>query len=166
MQFKTDNPYPSSRVPLYARNVVATSQPLAVQAGMQLLHAGGNAVDAAIATAAALTICEPVSNGLGSDAFAIVWAGGQLHGLNASGVAPATWDAQYFSKKPAGKIPMRGWDTVTVPGAVAGWAALHAKFGQVSFEACLQPAIRLAREGYGTNSSFKNSTRLCRCVYA
>jgi gamma-glutamyltranspeptidase / glutathione hydrolase len=152
MQFQSENPYLSTRVPLYARNAVATSQPLAVQAGMQLLHAGGNAVDAAIATAAALTICEPVSNGLGSDAFAIVWAGGQLHGLNASGVAPATWDAQYFSKKHAGKIPMRGWDAVTVPGAVAGWAALHAKFGQLSFEACLQPAIRLAREGYGVST--------------
>ncbi len=152
MQFKYDNPYPSIRVPLFARNVVATSQPLAVQAGMQMLHAGGNAVDAAIAAAAAITICEPVSNGLGSDAFALVWAGGQLHGLNASGVAPATWDSQYFNRKHAGKIPMRGWDTVTVPGAVAGWVALNEKFGRLSFETCLQPAIRLAREGYGVST--------------
>ena len=80
--------YDSVRTPLFARNVVATSQPLAAQAGLRMLLGGGNAVDAAIATAAALTIVEPVSCGLGSDAFAIVWDGAALHGLNASGPAP------------------------------------------------------------------------------
>src|SRR4030088_3687255 len=82
-------PYPSRRQPILARNVVATSQPLATQAGIAMLHAGGNAVDAALATAIALTICEPCSNGLGSDLFAIVWDGSELVGLNASGRAPA-----------------------------------------------------------------------------
>src|ERR1700726_385451 len=84
-------PYPSRRQPIMARNVVATSNPLATQAGFAMLNPGGNAVDAALATAIALTICEPCSNGLGSDLFAIVWDGSELVGLNASGRAPAAW---------------------------------------------------------------------------
>ena len=124
MHFDWTNPYPTIRSPLFARNVVATSQPLAAQAGLQMLRAGGNAVDAAIAAAAAMTIVEPCSNGLGSDAFALVWDGGALAGLNASGSAPAAWTPEYFERRHGGAIPMRGWDSVTVPGAVAGWAAL------------------------------------------
>lgn len=89
MNFDWQNPYPVSRAPLMARNVVATSQPLAAQAGLRMLLKGGNAIDAAIAAAAALTVVEPCSNGLGSDNFAIVWDGQGLHGMNASGVAPA-----------------------------------------------------------------------------
>jgi gamma-glutamyltranspeptidase / glutathione hydrolase len=147
--FDFTNPYPSTRVPQFAQNVVATSQPLAAQAGLHMLRLGGNAVDAAIATAAALTICEPVSNGLGSDAFALVWANGQLYGLNASGVAPAAWDSAYFERKHHGKIPMRGWDSVTVPGAIAGWATLHQRFGKLAFADCLQPAIEMAQRGHG-----------------
>ncbi|MHC4588800.1 MAG: gamma-glutamyltransferase, partial [Planctomycetota bacterium] len=81
-------PYPSQRMPVLARNVVATSQPLAAQAGLSMLAAGGNAVDAAVAAAITLTVVEPTSNGIGSDAFALVWAGGGLHGLNASGRSP------------------------------------------------------------------------------
>src|SRR5690606_3460559 len=96
MSFAWTNPYPTLRSPLFARNVVATSQPLAAQAGLQMLKAGGNAVDAAIATAAAMTIVEPCSNGLGSDNFAILWDGQQLHGLNSSGTAPAGWTLDYF----------------------------------------------------------------------
>ena len=149
MPFNFDNPYSSTRIPVFGRNVVATSQPLAAQAGLLMLQSGGNAVDAAIAAAAALTICEPVSCGLGSDAFALVWDKETLHGLNASGTAPAAWDQTYFSKRHGGNIPMRGWDTVTVPGAVAGWAALHQRFGKLPFAQCLQPAIRLSREGHG-----------------
>ena len=80
--------YPSQRVPVFGRNIVSTSHPLAAQAGLRMLWKGGNAVDAAIAAAAAMTIVEPCSNGLGSDAFAILWDGTRLHGLNASGVAP------------------------------------------------------------------------------
>ena len=141
--------YPTYRAPVFARNVVATSQPLAAQAGLRMLAAGGNAVDAAIAAAAAITIVEPVSNGLGSDAFAIVWDGRELHGLNASGTAPATWDTAYYAKRHGGKFPMRGWDSVTVPGAVSAWAALHEKFGSLPFEDLLQPAIELAERGHG-----------------
>ena len=85
MHFDFNNPYLSTRLPVFARNVVSTSHPLAAQAGLRMLWKGGNAVDAAIAAAAAITICEPVSNGLGSDAFCILWDGQQLHGLNASG---------------------------------------------------------------------------------
>ena len=143
--------YPAVRLPLFARNIVSTSQPLASQAGLRMLLKGGSAVDAAIATAAALTIVEPVSNGLGSDAFAIVWDGERLHGLNSSGVAPAAWDLAYFARKHGGAIPQRGWDSVTVPGAVAGWAALHARFGKLPFADLLEPAIELAERGYAVS---------------
>ena len=91
MNFDFHNPYPTARLPVFARNVVSTSHPLAAQAGLRMLWKGGNAVDAAIAAAAAMTVCEPVSNGLGSDAFAILWDGKELHGLNASGRAPSAW---------------------------------------------------------------------------
>jgi gamma-glutamyltranspeptidase/glutathione hydrolase len=143
--------YPAVRLPLFARNIVSTSQPLASQAGLRMLLKGGSAVDAAIATAAALTIVEPVSNGLGSDAFAIVWDGEKLHGLNSSGVAPAAWDLAYFARKHGGAIPQRGWDSVTVPGAVAGWAALHERFGKLAFAELLEPAIELAERGYAVS---------------
>jgi gamma-glutamyltranspeptidase / glutathione hydrolase len=141
--------YPTLRTPVFARNLVATSQPLAAQAGLRMLLAGGNAVDAIIAAASTITVVEPVSNGLGSDAFAILWDGKELHGLNASGTAPAAWDVSYFEKKYAGVFPVRGIDTITIPGAVAGWAALHSKFGKLPFEQCLQPAIEIAERGYG-----------------
>ena len=148
MQFDWHNPYPVSRAPLMARNVVATSQPLAAQAGLRMLLKGGNAVDAAIAAAAALTVVEPCSNGLGSDNFAIVWDGQQLHGLNSSGVAPAGWSKAYFDHKHNGQIPLRGFDAVTVPGAVAGWAALSKRFGALPFADLLAPAIELAEGGH------------------
>ena len=146
--FDWNNPYPTVRTPVFGRNVVATSQPLAAQAGLRMLAAGGNAIDAIVAAASTIALTEPVSNGLGSDAFAIVWDGQKLHGLNASGVSPAAWDTAYYARKHAGAFPMRGWDSVTVPGAVAGWAALHEKFGKLSFEHCLQPAIEYAEQGY------------------
>ena len=99
--------YASQRLPIFGRNVVATSHPLAAQAGLRMLAQGGNAVDAAIATAAAMTIVEPVSNGLGSDAFCILWDGRELHGLNASGRAPQAWTPEYFRRKygPDAKSP-------------------------------------------------------------
>ncbi|MEI2416712.1 gamma-glutamyltransferase family protein [Orrella sp. JC864] len=153
--FNWSNPYPSVRIPLFARNVVSTSNPLASQAGVRMLLKGGNAVDAAIACAAAMTIVEPVSNGLGSDCFAILWDGKGLHGLNASGTAPAAWSVDYFARKygtgPDGLAarPQRGWDTVTVPGAVAGWASLSERFGKLPFEQLFEPAIELAERGYG-----------------
>ena len=149
MTFDWNNPYPTIRSPLMARNVVATSQALASQAGLRMLLKGGNAVDAAIAAAAALTIVEPVSNGLGSDNFAILWDGQQLHGLNASGVAPAAWNPAYFRRKHGEAMPMRGWDTVTTPGAVAGWVALSQRFGKLPFADLFEPAIELAERGHG-----------------
>lgn len=149
--FDFNAPYGSTRLPLFARNVVSTSHPLAAQAGLRMLLKGGNAVDAAIATAAALTITEPVSNGLGSDAFCILWDGKALHGLNASGRAPAAWTTSYFrarygtdTKAP----PKRGWDSVTVPGAVSGWVALSERFGKLPFADLLEPAIEIAERGY------------------
>jgi gamma-glutamyltranspeptidase/glutathione hydrolase len=146
--FDWTNPYPSIRHPLFARNVVATSQPLAAQAGLRMLLKGGNAVDAAIAAAAAITVVEPVSCGLGSDAFALVWDGTQLHGLNGSGPAPQAWTPAYFKQKHNNLVPERGWGSVTVPGAVASWAALSRKFGKLPFADLLEPAIDLAARGY------------------
>ncbi|MCB2022754.1 MAG: gamma-glutamyltransferase, partial [Burkholderiaceae bacterium] len=143
--------YPSARKPVFGRNVVSTSHPLAAPAGLRMLLAGGNAVDAAVATAAAMTIVEPCSNGLGSDAFCILWDGKALHGLNASGPAPAAWTPDYFRGKygtEARRPPMRGWDSVSVPGAVGGWVALSRKFGKLPFGDLLQPAIEIARRGY------------------
>ncbi len=142
--------YPSIRLPLFARHVVTTSHPLAAQAGLRMLLAGGNAVDAAIASAAALAVLEPVSNGLGSDAFCILWDGQQLHGLNASGPAPAAWTPAYFQRKygpDARQPPKRGWDSVTVPGAVGAWATLSARFGKLPFADLLQAAIDYAEQG-------------------
>src|SRR5882724_554615 len=136
-------PYASRRQPIFARNVVATSQPLATQAGVAMLARGGNAVDAALATAITLTVVEPCSNGIGSDLFAILWDGRKLVGLNASGRSPAAWSPARFTGRPA--IPQRGWDTVTIPGAVSGWAALSQRFGKLPFADLFTPAIRYAR---------------------
>ncbi len=140
------NPYPTRRRPTLARNVVSTSQPLAAQAGLRMLLAGGNAVDAALATAITLTVVEPISNGLGSDAFAIVWDGASLNGLNASGRSPAAWTPEYFSGKKS--IPVRGWNSVSTPGAVSAWVELHRRFGKLPFERIFVPAIEYARNGF------------------
>jgi gamma-glutamyltranspeptidase / glutathione hydrolase len=151
MNFNFNNPYTSTRLPVFARNVVSTSHPLAAQAGLRMLWQGGNAVDAAIAAAAALTLTEPVSNGLGSDAFCILWDGKELHGLNASGRAPQTWTPDYFHRKygdNAKTPPKRGMDSVTVPGAVGSWVALSERFGKLPFEDLMQPAIEIAERGY------------------
>ncbi|MGQ0511857.1 MAG: gamma-glutamyltransferase family protein [Betaproteobacteria bacterium] len=144
--FTYDFPYAWPRKPLLARNVVATSQPLAAQAGLQMLAAGGNAVDAILATAITLTLVEPVSNGIGSDLYAILWDGKQLHGLNSSGRSPAAWTPEYFGDAKA--MPPRGWNSVSVPGCVAGWRALSEKFGKLPFAKLFEPAIRYGREGY------------------
>jgi gamma-glutamyltranspeptidase/glutathione hydrolase len=110
-----------------------------------MLADGGSAADAAIATAIALTVVEPVSNGIGSDAFAIVWDGRQLHGLNASGRSPAAWTPEYFN---GNGVPALGWNSVTVPGAVSAWVELHAKFGKLPFERLFEPAISYGRNGF------------------
>lgn len=140
-------PYRSARSPVFGRNVVATSQPLAAQAGLRMLLKGGNAVDAAIAAAMALTVVEPCSNGIGSDAFAMVWDGTALHGLNASGRAPAAWSPERFAGRAA--MPERGWDSVTVPGAVSAWVALTKRFGRLDLSTLAEPAIEYAERGFG-----------------
>ena len=150
MNFDFGNPYLSTRLPLFARNVVSTSHPLGAQAGLRMMLKGGNAVDAAIAAAAAMTIVEPVSNGLGSDAFCILWDGRALHGLNASGGAPQSWTPGYFQRKYGAQArtpPKRGIDSVTVPGAVASWVALSERFGRLAFADLMEPAIELAERG-------------------
>jgi gamma-glutamyltranspeptidase/glutathione hydrolase len=139
-------PYPSQRQVVMARNVVATSQPLAAQAGLEILRQGGNAVDAAIATAAVMAVVEPCSNGLGADNFALVWHDGKLHGLNASGRAPRAMTIDHFAGKT--KMPERGWDTVTVPGAVSGWVALSEQLGKLPFAKLLEPALQYASDGF------------------
>lgn len=138
-------PYRSQRMPVLARNIVATGQPLAAQAGLQAIHDGGNAIDAAICAAAMLTVVEPTANGLGSDAFGLVW-NGSLQGLNASGRSPAGLARSAFGD--AREMPRFGWNAVTVPGAVSGWAAMHARGATLPFERLLEPAIRAATQGY------------------
>ena len=141
-----DSRYPTLRRSTFARNVVSTSQMVASQAGLRIMLKGGNAVDAVLATAIALTVTEPISNGIGSDAFAIIWDGKTLHGLNASGRAPAGWSPSRFAGKKA--MPARGWDAVTVPGCVAAWAEMSHRFGKLPFEMLFEPAIEYARDGY------------------
>ena len=133
-------------MPVLAANVVATSQPLASQAGLAMLARGGNAVDAVLAAAIALTVVEPVNNGLGSDAFAIVAHDGVLHGLNASGRSPAAMTAARFEGQ--GRMPLLGWDAVTVPGAVSAWVELSSRFGKLPFETLFEPAVGYAERGF------------------
>lgn len=139
-------PYASQRMPTLAENIVATSQPLAAQAGLRMLLDGGNAVDAALATAITLAVVEPTSNGIGSDAFALIWDGTRLFGINGSGRSPAGWTYERFSH--LREMPLLGWDAVTVPGAVSVWAALSEKFGRLSFEKLFAPAVYYARHGF------------------
>jgi gamma-glutamyltranspeptidase / glutathione hydrolase len=143
------HPYPSRRMTTFASNgMVATSQPLAAQAGLDILKKGGNAIDAAIATAAALTVVEPTSNGIGGDAFAIVWFKGELHGLNASGPAPKNISIDAVKERGYDKMPQHGWLPVTVPGVPAAWAALSKRFGRLSLTEVLKPAIEYAENGF------------------
>ena len=144
--FTWDFPYASQRMPVLADNVVAASQPLAAQAGLRMLLDGGSAVDAILATAIALTVVEPTMNGIGSDAFALVWDGERLHGLNASGHAPRGWTPERFAGRQS--MPNTGWDSVTVPGAVSAWAELSAKFGRRPFAELFGPAIGYAEKGF------------------
>ncbi len=142
----THYPYASQRrLVIGSCGAVATSQPLATLAGMEMLSAGGNAVDAAIAMAIALTVVEPTSNGIGSDAFALVWDGG-MHGLNASGKSPRGLPLELFADLP--QMPTLGWLTPTVPGAVSAWQSLWQRWGKLPFERLFEPAIRYAEQGF------------------
>ena len=143
-------PYPSRRGVVYAHNgMVCTSQALAAQAGLSILQKGGNAIDAAIATAICLTVVEPTSNGLGSDAFALVWVKDKLYGLNGSGYAPTNLTAENLAKQGITEtMSDRGWSSVTVPGAPSAWAELHERFGKLPFSELFEPAIKYAKEGF------------------
>ncbi|NRB36396.1 MAG: gamma-glutamyltransferase family protein [Rhodobacteraceae bacterium] len=146
MDLEANHHYPSRRSAVAADNIVSTSHPLAAQAGLSMLARGGNAVDAALAAAITLTVVEPTGNGIGSDAFAIVWDGSELHGLNASGRSAAGWRAERFAGRDT--MPFRGWETVTVPGAVSSWVALSDRFGKLAFETLFEPAIGYASDGF------------------
>jgi len=143
------NPYPSQRMTTYARKgMVATAQPLAAQAGLEILKRGGNAVDAAVAAAACLTVVEPNSNSIGGDTFAIVWIDGKLHGLNASGPSPKSISIEAVKKAGYERIPTYGMLPVTVPGTPAAWAALSERFGRLPLTEVLRPAIEYAEHGF------------------
>ncbi len=163
LNFINDYPYPSQRrVILGKRCAVATSQPLATLAGMEMFLAGGNAVDAAIATAIALTVVEPTSNGIGSDAFALVWDG-KLHGLNASGKSPEHLPLDRLAGMEA--MPELGWLTVTVPGAVSAWRSLWERWGKLPFEQLFAPAIRYAEGGFPVSPVTAQAWKRLEAVY-
>jgi gamma-glutamyltranspeptidase / glutathione hydrolase len=140
----TARPFPVRSSAVAARAMVATSQPLATQAGLRALERGGNAVDAALAAAAVLCVVEPMSTGVGGDAFALVWREGALTGLNASGRAPAAADPDALGTA----VPLRGPHSVTAPGAVAGWAALAERHGRLGLDRALADAIDVAERGF------------------
>ena len=146
--------YPSQRFPIYARGgMVNASSPQAAAAGLEVLRRGGNAMDAAVATAAALTVVEPTANGIGSDAFCLIWSekDQQLFGLNSSGPAPMLASIERViadGKDANGKMPVFGWTPVTVSGAPKAWAEVCGRFGRLSLSEDLAPAVRYAREGY------------------
>nr|WP_070110784.1 gamma-glutamyltransferase [Clostridium acetireducens] len=143
------NPYPSTRNPVYAKNgMVCSTSALASQSGIDIMKKGGNAIDAAIAAAACLTVVEPTSNGIGGDAFAIVHYKNKLYGLNSSGPAPEGISGDMLIKKGYKKIPKRGFLPVTVPGIPAAWSSLSKKFGKLPLIDVLQPAIEYAEKGY------------------
>lgn len=141
--------YPSRRRVVFGkRGMVCTTQPLAAQAGLDILKKGGNAIDAAIATAACLTVIEPNNSGIGGDAFAIVWVKDRLYGLNGSGPAPMGIDLETVRERCGDTVPKYGWTPVTVPGAPSTWAELSARFGKLPFRELLRPAIDYAEEGF------------------
>ena len=144
--FSYDFPYASKKLPVFAANVVASSQPLAAQAGLRMMAKGGNAVDAAIASAIAITVVEPTINGIGADAFCILWDGSKLVGLNASGHSPALMTPDQY--KGQDKMPSTGWGSVTVPGAVSLWVELHERYGKLPFADLFEPAIKYASDGF------------------
>lgn len=158
--------YPSQRKVVYGRRgMVATSQPLAAQAGLDILKKGGNAIDAAIATAACLTVVEPTSNGIGSDAFALVWTKGEIHGLNSSGPAPKSISMEILKEAGLNEMPKYGWTPVTVPGAPGAWAELSERFGRLPLSEVLKPAIEYANNGYPVSPGAAPSWNRAHKIY-
>jgi gamma-glutamyltranspeptidase / glutathione hydrolase len=149
-----------TRSEVLARNgVVATSQPLAAQAGLQILKQGGNAFDAAVATAAVLNVVEPESAGVGGDVFVIAWVAKEkkLIALNASGRAPSGATPEHLAERGfKNKMPQHGIDSATVPGAVDGWDVLLKRAGTLTFKETLEPAAALAEQGFGVTERIRN----------
>ncbi|GAA6184842.1 gamma-glutamyltransferase [Aliiglaciecola sp. NS0011-25] len=146
----TGEPFASRSEVIATNGMVATSQPLATQVGLDILKQGGNAIDAAIAANAMLGLVEPTGNGIGGDLFAIVWDAKtqQLYGLNASGRSPKSLTLEYFKEQGMEKIPSHGPLPVSVPGAVDGWFELHGKFGSLPMTSILSPTIEYAKKGF------------------
>ena len=163
--------YPSRRYPIYAGNgMVNCSSPLAASAGLTVLQKGGNAMDAAVAAAAALTVVEPTANGIGSDAFALIWSekNRKLYGLNSSGRAPMLASISKIineGRDDNGKMPRRGWTPVTVPGAPMAWAEINKQFGMLSLTEVIDPAVRYAQEGYPCAPNLAQTWRNCFEAY-
>ncbi len=148
------NPYASFKNPIYAKQgVVASSEGLASLAGLEILKKGGNAIDAAVATAAALTVVEPCSNGIGSDNFALVYFKDQLYGLNSSGYSSRNISIDKVKSKGHDTMPPFGVIPITIPGTPKGWATLIERFGNLTLLEVLEPAIKLAREGFMISES-------------
>ena len=144
--------YSSKRTMAVAtRGMVCTSTPLAAQAGLRILQEGGNAFDAAVATAACLPVVEPTSNGLGSDAFALIWSKGKLYGLNSSGVSPKAISLEKLLAKGCKTMPDMGWDPVDVPGAPAAWAEINQRFGRLPLSKVVEPTAWYAEHGYAVS---------------
>ncbi len=146
----TGKPFVTRSEVIAQHGMAATSQPLATQIALDILKSGGNAIDAAIAANALLGLVEPTGSGMGGDLFAIIWdaKSQKLYALNSSGWSPKSLSLQYFKEKGYKKIPAFGPLPVTVPGAVAGWFAMHDKFGSMPMKKILQPAINYARNGF------------------
>lgn len=162
-----ENPYSLPRLPVCAKKgMVATSQPMAAQAGITIMQQGGNAVDAAIATAAALTVVEPTSNGIGGDAFALVWAKGGLHGLNASGPSPKGISLEALQERGFTEVPRFGWEPVMVPGVPSAWVALSQRFGRLPLTQTLAPAIAYAHDGVAVTPNLSSGWQRAYEVYA
>tara|TARA_A100001011_G_scaffold343354_1_gene377600 strand:+ start:226 stop:1791 length:1566 start_codon:yes stop_codon:yes gene_type:complete len=141
-----DKFYSSKRSPVFAENIVASSQPLATQAGINILQNGGNAVDAALVTAIVLTVVEPTGNGLGSDAVVLLADEENIIAINGTGCSPSGWTRERFENNTT--MPLFGWDSVTIPGAVKMWWRLSERYGRLSFPQLFTSAISYAKKGF------------------
>ena len=164
--------YPSQRFPLYARKaMVNCSVPQASAAGLQVMLKGGNAFDAAVAAAAALTVAEPTANGIGADAFCIAWNAREqrLVGLNSSGPAPRGISIDKLREDgnvDHGHMPVLGWSPVTVSGAPGAWAAINGRYGRLSLSEDLAPAVDYARNGYAVGPNLAYFWKRAAAKYA
>ncbi|HFC12761.1 MAG TPA: gamma-glutamyltransferase, partial [Anaerolineae bacterium] len=149
--FNWSSQFPSHRQTILGRNgMVATSQPLAAQAGLAVLQKGGNAVDAAIATMAVMCVVEPCSTGIGGDAFGLIWSAAEqkLYGINGSGPAPLALDVDKLRAAGHTKMPTLGGIAVTVPGSLRAWELALGKFGTMGLDSLLAPTIDYANNGF------------------